>query len=147
MNNNKQEIVEYLIVTGLEHFKEDDFMCMTSEGKTKIRVEDGISFCWGQYVKKYISNLFIQFQSRAVNGRVDFYCNGFANCVIEILLNAVNSNAEVPPSQDMNQFYRRFTSGNYAWKNWGILNFAISKPNVIVPTDSNVHHDRVYFCR
>jgi hypothetical protein len=116
---------------------ESDFTCdVKSEG---VRVEDSIAYNWAIKVKNKVPNAHLLFQERSrSSGRVDFYLNGFADCAIEVLLNANKSGS----SQDIDKHLEIFTSGQYTWKNYVLFNFAVSKDRVL-PSDS-AYHDIVY---
>ena len=130
-----KENIETIIVKGLEGMRVSDFV-EGRKGKTpntNIPVEDSLSFNWGSSVKRAISNVHIQFQARARDGRVDFACNGVADCSIETQRDAILPNPDAKgQSQSMPEHLNRFfpsdnsVPAKYEWTNFAILNFAVA---------------------
>jgi hypothetical protein len=86
VHTKPQHNLELLIVLGLAHMDSADFHCVKKPDSTPV--ENALSAaCWSVMVKQNVSNVFIQNQSRAESGYVDFYCNGFINGVVAFLLN------------------------------------------------------------
>jgi hypothetical protein len=135
-NAPAQDNLELLIVEGFKHMEDTDFQCVKDSGSSSI--ENSLSAAWSIRARENVSNVFIQNQSRADSGHVDFYCSGFINGAIEFLLDPTSSSH----SQNMNDPISRFTSKKYNYKNWAIVSFAMSK-KLILPTEVNPH-DRVY---
>ncbi len=146
--NTPQENLELLIVNGLANMESSDFECANKRSKDEwVKVEDGMSMSWAISVSKSVRNVFMEFQSRAAQGRVDFYCNGIIDGVIENLCDATKTMniASKGGSQDIDEHHSRFTSQKYQWSNWAILNFEMSKSKEerILPRDET-YHSRVY---
>jgi hypothetical protein len=143
-NNSPQENLELLIVKGLENMEPSDFECASRISDNWVKAEDGMSMSWALAVKKSVGNVFLQFQCRAAQGRVDLYCNGAIKGVIENLCNASQTKKvdSKHGSQDIDEHYSRFTSKKYQWSHWAMLNFAITEEKVL-PRDET-HHSRVY---
>lgn len=90
----------------------------------------------------HVKNAFLQFQSRADKGHVDFYCNGVIGGAIEVLLDATESSVSQNIDEHANRFVEDKEKCKYKYKHWALLHFAMTKP-VILPTDTAIH-DRVY---
>ena len=150
-----KENMETIIVKGLEGMQVTDFV----EGRkgdtpnTNIPVEDSLSFNWGSSVKRAISNVRIQFQSRAREGQVVFVCNGVADCAIETQRNAtwpVNPDVK---GQSMPEHLKRFFPSDNSvpakneWTNFAILNFVVApgaaKKELVLPASASLR-EHVY---
>jgi hypothetical protein len=95
---NYIENAETAIIAGLSEMIKSDFTCDVKSGG--VRVEDSIAYNWAIQVKNKVPNAHLLFQERSRSrGRVDFYLNGFADCAIEVLLNANKSGS----SQDIDE--------------------------------------------
>jgi hypothetical protein len=125
-----QENLELLIVKGLENMESSDFECAFKPRDSWVTVEDGLSMSWALAVRRSVGNGFLQFQCRAIQGRVDFYCSGpIKGGVIANLCNASQTKEDETKargSHDIDEHYSRFTSKDkYKWPHWAMFNFAI----------------------
>jgi hypothetical protein len=126
-----QHNLELLIVLGLTHMDSADFHCVKKPGSTPV--ENALSAAWSVMAKQNVSNVFLQSQSRAESGFVDYYCNGFINGAVEFLVNGHTFETHI----------NRFHEKKYNYQNWALFNFSMGKGKVVLPKDEKLH-DKVY---
>ncbi len=136
--NGPQHNLELLIVEGLNNMTSDAFQCIRDA--SKFPIENSLSFAWSLKVVEHVSNVYIQSQSRATSGHVDFYCNGFINGAIEVLHNASPSST----GQNMEEHVSRFRESKYDFENWAILHFVTKKSKKLILPAMESLHDRIY---
>jgi hypothetical protein len=139
--SNPQDNFEEVIVTGFEHMTAIDFQCV--KNNSNFPIENSLAAAWAMQVRKNISNVYLQCQSRAIRGHVDYFCNGLINGAIEFLLNATPFNYG---SQSMHEHLQRFESKKYNYKNWALVNLVMTPPKKkgIVLPEKTKYLDRVY---
>ena len=122
-----------------------DFQYMQNESKTPI--ENALSFSWSKYVLKKYSNVFMKAQITSPNsGYADFYVNGACYCIVEFIRNATQASCD--------EHLNRLLSGQYPWKNFIIVNFAMTGSNLVLPTNQRyrnivftyVHSENTLYC-
>lgn len=71
----------------------------------------------------------MKFKERGTRGLVAFYLNGFADTVIEVLLNATQTVDQARAQEHADGFLNR----KYPWKRYVLFNFAMKGDGLVLP--------------
>lgn len=121
-----------------------DFQCILNDSR-RIPIENALSYRWSLCVLDRIANATLRSQeSSEHSGHVDFFLNSFSNCAIEFIRNATLARpGKLPQSTDIDTHLLRFTSNNYHWKRFFIVNFSMERKTPVLPSDAS-YHDRIF---